>query len=151
MEANVVQRRLDGHKFEKEFSAAIENKYFLLRLHTPNTGYSGLTQPADFLVIGDKVSLVETKETTKDVFYISQMEQLDEMLDYLDQKFKLKGKTLKKSQYLVIVHFIDRKVIKVITGEYAKQLYENKKGFTYLDPEAQEFQSMKDLKENLIL
>lgn len=147
----MAQRRLDGHKFEKEFSSTFENDCFLLRLHTPNTGYSGLTQPADFLVIGENVSLVETKETTKDVFYVSQMEQLDEMLQFLNKKFLMKGKTLKKARYLIIVHFITRNVIKVMPGEYAKKLYESKQGFTYLDKETREFNSLKDLKENFDL
>lgn len=145
-------RRLDGHKFEKEFSNTFEGDGYLLRLHTMNTGFSGLTQPADFILFRKLISFIETKETTKDFFSIANMEQLDEMKKFVEARKKnIAYRGLNASEYFVIVHFINRGVIQVITAEYALSLLVCHKTLKYNDPAGWAFTSLTQLKENLIL
>ena len=146
-----MRQRVDGHKFEDEFENKLADKYHILRLHTLGNGYSGLTQPADFIVWGNSNSFVETKETSKDRFSISQMEQLDEMLRYLEAKRTKGCPALKKSQYLIVVHFITNKVIKVITAEQAEELLFKKKQLTYNMNIGVSYNNLNELKEGVIL
>ena len=147
----LMRQRVDGHKFEDEFSSIIGRRKTVIRLHTPNTGYAGLVQPSDFIVIGNTFSFVETKETGKDTFSISDMEQLDSMRQFVEEKFMGKGQLQSDMQYLVIVHFIKRSIIRVMSAEYAFDLLLHKKTLRYDDANTCGFSSLKELEEKLYL
>jgi len=146
-----MRQRVDGQKFEEEFSNTLSKRKTVIRLHTPNTGYAGIVQPSDFIVIGDTISFVELKETSKDSFSISDMEQLDSMRQFVEEKFMRKGQLQTNMQYLVIVHFIKRGVIKVMPAEYAFDLLFHRKTLRYDDAKTFEYSSLKELEENLFL
>lgn len=82
----MTRKKADGAAFEHEFKKRIELQNYVKRLPTLNTGYSGLRQPADFIVVGNTFSYVELKETAKDSFSITGMEQLDQMKDFVRDK-----------------------------------------------------------------
>ena len=50
-------RKADGAGFEREFRAKMGEKYYVRRLPTLRTGYAGLSQPADFILVGEKFNL----------------------------------------------------------------------------------------------
>lgn len=146
-----MRQRVDGHKFEKEFDDKMSDLFYVLRLHTLGGGYSGLTQPADFLVCGNNTSFVETKETSKDSFSISDMEQLDEMKQFLDRKRNAKCPALRTMEYLIVVHFISHKLIRVITAEQAEELLFHKKRLHYDMNIGISYNNLQELKEGNIL
>lgn len=147
-----MRQRVDGHKFEDEFEKEFNTEGILLRLHTPSAKYSGLTQPADFVFIADTTSYVETKETGSDAFAISTMDQLDEIIKYLHIKHidcNTKQAVI-NSNYYIVVHFIKRQTIKVITAEYAMELLDSRKRLSYTDKNGYTFQTLKQMKESKI-
>ena len=143
----MVRTRVDGHKFEDEFRRAFEDAYFLQRLHTPNTGYSGLTQPADFLLFGRGANYIELKETEKDFFSLSSMEQLPKIKDFERDKHKASL----PFAYRVIVHFIKHKKYVIVSSETVLDLVEKHKTLRPDCPFAAVFSSLKEMKENYLL
>ena len=138
-----MRRRVDGHKFQKEFEKAFEDKYYILRLYTPNTGYSGLTQPADFLVVGEHTTFVELKETGADSLSITQLQQLPEIYSFVEQRQQLRF----KAEYLLIVHFIKHSRLLVLTAEQLLATYAKQKSLRYDMPNARTYPTLKALKE----
>lgn len=142
------RERVDGHKFENEFRNTMEPHYYLQRLHTMNTGYAGLTQPADFILYGHAVYYLELKETSKDSFSLSSIEQLAEIEEFCDKRKRHVGVPL---FYYVIVHFIEHETIKVIEADTVLALVNARKS---LRPDSKigfEFKSLKEFREKFIL
>lgn len=129
----MTRKKADGAAFEHEFKKRIEVQNYVKRLPTLNTGYSGLRQPADFIVVGNTFSYVELKETAKDSFSITGMEQLDQMKDFVRDKiaYSYAGRAAKDMRYLLIVHFIERKTYKVLTAQEALSLSSRGKALHY--------------------
>lgn len=148
-----MRRKADGPEFEKEFKEAVEKMFYVRRLPTLNTGYSGLRQPADFIVIGDHFNYAELKETAGDVFSISQMQQYDMLVEFMKQKQEYRTVTLKgivEMDFLVIVHFLKRNVIKVVDGKTALEMVAKKKALHYDSPEGMSFTSLNELVGGMI-
>ena len=139
-----MRTRVDGNKFQNEFSKSISESFYVLRLPTLNTGYSGLTQPADFIVFGKVPAFVETKETGNDAFSISQMEQLEAMKDF--EKHRTMYRTMNLNYY-VVVHFIKRHTLKVIAAEEALDLYHRRKQLHYNDAIGLQYTTLDELRE----
>ena len=56
-----------------------KDAYYVRRLPTLRTGYAGLSQPADFVLVGNSFNYVELKETTSDRLSISTLQQYSEI------------------------------------------------------------------------
>lgn len=126
MGEGLVRQRVDGKKFEEEFKRAFEDYFYVHRLHTVKTGYAGVRQPADFIVIGKKVTYVELKETKAKSFSIATMQQLDAMKDFV-----LRTCFCPPVNYLLVVNFIGGKIA-TVTGEFALSLLRQHKTLTLL-------------------
>lgn len=114
------RRKADGTAFENEFKELISKYFYVMRLPTLNTGFAGLRQPADFVVVGEHFNYAECKETAGDRFAITTMEQFDKMCEFLEEKAKYK--TMAENNYYLIVHYLVRGTYKVLLAEEAKQL-----------------------------
>lgn len=121
--------KADGHEFERQFKKEVSKHNHVLRLPTLNTGFAGLTQPADFIVVGNFFNYVELKETAGDSFSISAMEQFDSMKQFVREKNALRtaGQAVATMQYWLVVHFIKYNLIKMITAEQALELASQRK------------------------
>jgi len=139
-----MRQRVDGNKFQEEFEKHFLKSCYVLRLPTLNTGYSGLTQPADFIVARGNVHFVEVKETGKDYFSITSMQQYVPM-----KEFTLVRKQLRlEMNYLVLVHFIKRGVYKLLTSEQALELSSNRKQLMYDSEIGSTYRSLDEIEEN---
>lgn len=109
-----TRTRVDGHKFEDEFEKLVAKQtfpHFLIRLRTPSQKYAGLANIADYILFSHSTHILELKETSKDAFYLSQINQKDEL-----EKFKEYYKRAKEwynwtqdefpVRAVVIIHFI---------------------------------------------
>lgn len=143
----MVRKRVDGHKFEDEFEKLLEAKYLLIRLHTPGKGYTGITQLADYIVLGNFTTLVELKETGEDRLNIRQLQQLDAIIKFND--LKQRGILSDEKEYYIIVHFINRGVIKLLKAEEAVKLFNTGKSLSY-DSDIYEVKTLKQLKEDIV-
>lgn len=141
-----MRRVADGTAFEKEFAKEFEDSTYVKRLRTPNTGYAGIREPADFIVIADNFNYVELKETAGDKFSIYGMEQYDMMRDFV-QEFRKRWQYLGTAmRYWLIVNFISYGVIKVIGSEDAEALAVAHKTLTPNTKTAMTFHSLEELK-----
>lgn len=123
------RRKADGTAFENEFRDIVSERFYVKRLPTLNTGFSGLRQPADFIVVGSKFNYVECKETTGDRFSIGTMEQYDLMLEFiLDRSFYT---DTAKMEYYVIVHYLSKGIYKVVNAQQAHDLAQQHKSLKY--------------------
>lgn len=138
------RRKADGTAFEGEFKGAVRERFYVKRLHTMNTGNSGLRQPADFIVVGSKFNYVECKETAGDLFSISNMEQYDLMLEFLEDKFNYAGTAL--MEYYLVVHFLTRGTYRVLNGQQARELAESHKSLKYEGDIGMTFTALNDLR-----
>ncbi len=139
------RRKADGTAFENEFKRALEAFFYVKRLPTLNTGFSGLRQPADFIVVGKHFNYAECKETAGDRFSVSTMEQFDLMCDFIQDRDRLT--VMKDNEYYVIVHFLTYSVIKVITAREAKDLADKHKSLVYSMDIGKTYHSVEELKE----
>lgn len=143
------RQRVDGHKFENEFERTFNSRRYVLRLHTPSSGYSGITQPADYLVFGKSTAFIELKETSKDRFALTTLEQLDEIIRF--NKAKLEKKIKVPVGYYLVVHFIAKQKIKVITSWHICQLIKAKKQLYWNSTIGIDFDNLKQMEENFVL
>lgn len=143
-----LMRRVDGHKFEQEFADTFKEDYYVLRLHTPRKGYTGLTQPADFILLGRFTNFVELKETGTDRLSIKQLQQVDAMQKFVQRK---QAEMLGNVEYYLVVHFIKRGVIKVLTAEQALTLLQQSKSLKYDDTVGYTAPNLKQFKEEFWL
>lgn len=139
------RRKADGTAFENEFRDALDAFFHVLRLPTLKTGHSGQTQPADFIVVGKHFNYAECKETAGDRFSITEMQQLPEMKDFIEER-KVKP-VLKDDEYYVVVHFLSYSVIKVLTALEAESLEKSHKSLKYDDKIGQTYRTVEELKE----
>ena len=147
-----MRRKADGSAFEREFRDCMKESFYVRRLHTMNTGYSGMTQPADFVVVGDQFNYVELKETKGDSFSITAMQQFEELKEYLQERSRLCiCRAVRESRYWIIVHFLEYGVIKVVEGAKALEMSNAHKTIRVTDDTIMQFASLKEMKEKLIL
>ena len=124
-----MRRKADGTAFEKEFEKAISKKYYVRRLPTLNLGFAGMTQPADFMVVGKAFNYVELKETGADAFSFSNMEQMPEIEEFYNSRDFYRSKIA--MEYLIVVHFVKHNVYAVLTGQQALHMRHLKKQLHY--------------------
>lgn len=142
-------RKADGVTFEKEFKDKMHSKYYVRRLPTLRS-YAGLTQPADFILIGNAFNYVELKETGADRFSVSTMRQYPEVKEFLEEREKLRQAGLKcKTNYWLVVRFIDRGIC-AIANETILKFGENKRTLKPDSHEAIRVDSIEDLREENI-
>lgn len=139
-------RKADGTGFEKEFRAKMENKYYIRRLPTLRTGYAGLSQPADFILVGNSFNYVEVKETAGDRFSISTLQQYPEIVEFLEYKKRIQSWVRCEMNYWLVVRFIDRCVC-AIANEDILKLGNEKRTLRCNTPEAKVFKTIEDLRE----
>ena len=109
-----TRTRVDGHKFEEEFEKLMAKQafpHFLIRLRTPSQQYAGVTNIADYILFSHSTHVLELKETSKDVFYLSQINQKDELERFKEYYKKAKSWYNWTSdefpvRAVVIIHFI---------------------------------------------
>lgn len=138
-----MRRRVDGHKFQNEFETALKDNYYILRLYTPNTGYSGLTQPADFLILGKYTTFVELKETAADNLSITQLQQLPEIQNFVAQRLTVQF----NAQYMLVTHFIKHARMLVVPATQLLDIYTERKSLRYDTPNVRTYPTLKALKE----
>lgn len=142
-------RKADGVAFEKEFKEKMNSKYYVRRLPTLRS-YAGLTQPADFILVGNAFNYVELKETGADRFSVSTMRQYPEVKEFLEEREKLEQAGLKcKTNYWLIVRFVDRGIC-AIANETILKFGENKRTLKPDSHEAIKVNSIEDLREENI-
>ncbi|HHV41490.1 MAG TPA: hypothetical protein GXX72_01395 [Clostridiaceae bacterium] len=139
-------RKADGPRFEREFKAKMKKKYYTRRLPTLRTGYAGLSQPADFILVGDNFNYVEVKETARDRFSISTLQQYPEIVEFLEYKERVQSLIGCEMNYWLIVRFIDRCVC-AISNEDILKLKAEKRTLRCNTPEAVVFETIEDLRE----
>lgn len=140
----------DGTAFEREFEKTFSGSLYVKRLRTPNTGYAGVREPADFILVGNCFNYVELKETSGDAFSISTMEQFDLMKEFIETKKALGASVGVDLQYYVVVHFLSSNSIKVVCGETALYLAENRKTLRPNSFLGWEFSSLENMKEGML-
>ena len=140
-----MRRKADGTAFEGEFSNAVSDAYYVKRLRTANTGYAGIREPADYIVVGRQFNYVELKETAGDSFSITGMEQYDKMLEFLDISQALRTVVDVGLEYWLIVHFLKTREIKVVSGRQAEALSASRKALR-IDTDTLTFKSLEELK-----
>lgn len=146
------RRKADGTAFEKDFEKFASGAVYVRRLPTLNTGYAGMSQPADFIVVGQSFNYVELKETAGDSFSITAMQQFDEMKEFMLKKHDLRFcKGVKTSNYWIIVHFLKHKSIKMVDGEKALLMSSKRKAIRADDDTLITFGSLDELLEAKIL
>lgn len=109
-----TRTRVDGHKFEEEFEKLMTKQafpHFLIRLRTPSQQYAGVTNIADYILFSHSTHILELKETSKDVFYLSQINQKDELEKFKEYYKKAKSwynwkPNDKPIRAVVLIHFI---------------------------------------------
>lgn len=142
--------KADGAAFERRFRATMKDAYYVRRLPTLRTGYAGLSQPADFVLVGNNFNYVELKETTSDRLSISTLQQYPEIEEFLEHKARvsmLKRKCL--MNYWLVVHFIGQGVVAIANDDILKY-GESKKTLRYDSPEVIRVVKLEDLiKENI--
>lgn len=142
-------RKADGVAFEKEFKDKMSSKYYVKRLYTLRS-YAGLTQPADFILVGNAFNYVELKETGADRFSVGTMRQYPEVKEFLEEKEKLKQAGLKcEVHYWLVVRFIGRGVC-AISDETILEFRENRKTLKPDSHEAVRVDKVEDLMEENI-
>lgn len=139
-------RKADGAGFEREFRAKMGEKYYVRRLPTLRTGYAGLSQPADFILVGEKFNYVEVKETARDRFSISTMQQYPEIVEFLEYKRRVQSSNSCEMNYWLVVRFIDRCVCAIANDDILK-LGAEKRTLRCNTPEALVFKTIEDLRE----
>lgn len=139
-------RKADGVRFEREFRAVMGEKYYIRRLPTLRTGYAGLSQPADFILVGRNFNYVEIKETAGDRFSISGLQQYPEIVEFLEYKKRVQSLNSCEMNYWLIVRFIDR-CICAISNEDILKLAAEKRTLRCDTPEAKVFKTLEDLRE----
>lgn len=123
-----MRRRADGPAFEREFRAAVKERYYIKRLPTLVSQYAGAGQPADFYVVGSRFNYAEVKETTDDSFAITGMQQFEEMKDFVKARQMYNDIEM---EYFVIVHFLRHKLIVAVTVDQALELSAERKRLWY--------------------
>nr|DAH56631.1 MAG TPA: holliday junction resolvase [Caudoviricetes sp.] len=136
------RRKADGTEFEREFKETVEPRYYIKRLPTLNTGFAGLRQPADFILVGRCFNYIECKETTGDRFAISTMEQFDKMCEFLEDKKRYPEVEM---NYYIIVHYLVKGVYKVVLAEDAKELADKHKTLKFDADVGLTFSRLEDL------
>lgn len=109
-----TRTRVDGHKFEEEFEKLMAKQafpHFLIRLRTPSQQYAGVTNIADYILFSRSTHILELKETSKDVFYLSQINQKDELEKFKEYYQQAKNRynwkpNDKPIRAVVLIHFI---------------------------------------------
>ena len=139
-------RKADGVRFEREFRAAMEKRYYIRRLPTLRTGYAGLSQPADFVLVGNNFNYVELKETAGDRLSITTLQQYPEIVEFLEYKKRVQSLNSCEMNYWLIVRFIDR-CICAISNEDILKLAAEKRTLRCNTPEAKVFKTLEDLRE----
>ncbi len=145
-----MRKKADGTAFEREFQKVISEDAYVKRLRTINTGYSGVREPADYIVVDNRFNYVELKETTGDAFSISGMEQFDLMTEFIQQKQEKYSNVFAGMNYWLIVHFLSRRLIKVVRGEQALDLAAKHKTLRYDTIDGMTFLDLEELKERHI-
>lgn len=153
LEERLVQVRhtADGQKFEREMFNLLCPIYYIKRLPTLNTGFSGVRQKADFYVVGSRFTYLELKETTAKSFYVAKMQQLDKVVEFIEERDRLMALgTVQELEYYLVVKFMRQQVLKVLTANEIIALKEMQKGLTAETVLGKTFNSMQQLKEELI-
>lgn len=145
-----MRKKADGTAFEKEFQEVISKDCYVKRLRTPNSGYAGVREPADYIVVDNRFNYVELKETTGDAFSISGMEQFDLMQEFIHQKQEKYSNVFAGMNYWLVVHFLKRRLIKVVRGEQALDLAAGRKTLRYDTIEGMTFLNLEEMKERHI-
>lgn len=141
----ITRRKADGQAFERDFNSTMGERYYVRRLPTPGIRFAGISQPADFILIGNCFNYVEVKETAGERFQLSGLQQENEIRTFIQEKEKLKKNGLKcKVQYWLIVNFLKKGIV-AIQGETVIELINNKK--TLHPDEWKLFPSLTELKE----
>lgn len=145
-------RTADGTSFESKFETAMKKESrHVLRLPTLNTGYAGMSQPSDFIVVGDYFNYVEVKETSSDRFAVSSMQQLKEVLKYEQEKLYSVAKAFLEGHYYLVVHFLSSNTYSVIDSIYIELLVAQHKTLRNTDKNALIFDSLEKLCKELKL
>lgn len=140
-----MRRKADGTAFEGEFMKAMQDTHYVKRLRTTNTGYAGVREPADFIVVKNKFCYVELKETAGNAFSITGMEQFDKMQEFIEVVQELHGQVAVPLEYWLIVHFLEAKCIKAISGEKALEMSATRAALRD-DSQVLTFRSLEELK-----
>ncbi len=141
----ITRRKADGQAFERDFNSTMGERYYVRRLPTPGIRYAGISQPADFILIGNFFNYVEVKETAGDRFQLSGLQQENEIRTFIQEKEKLKKNKLKcEVQYWLVVNFLKKGIV-AIQGETAIDLIDNRK--TLQPDEWELFPSLTELRE----
>lgn len=138
------RRKADGAEFEREFKDAMDDAFYVLRLPTLNTGFSGLRQPADFVLVGNNFNYVELKETAKTRFSITTMEQLDKVQEFRQDRARLNKPEM---EYWLVVHFLTEGVYKVLRCDEILKLADEHKSLAHDAKIGKSYSSLNDLKE----
>lgn len=139
-------RKADGVRFEREFRAAMEERYYIRRLPTLRTGYAGLSQPADFVLVGNNFNYVELKETAGDRLSITTLQQYPEIVEFLEYKKRVQSLNSCEMNYWLIVRFIDRCICAISNDDILK-LAAEKRTLRCDTPEAKVFETLEELRE----
>lgn len=139
-------KKADGVRFEREFRTEMEKKYYIRRLPTLRMGYAGLSQPADFILVGNNFNYVELKETARDRFSISALQQYPEIEEFLEYKKRVQSSNSCEMNYWLIVRFIGRCVCAIANDDILK-LAAEKRTLKCDTPEAKVFDTLQDLRE----
>lgn len=139
-------RKADGVRFEREFRAAMEKRYYIRRLPTLRTGYAGLSQPADFVLVGNSFNYVELKETAGDRLSITTLQQYPEIVEFLEYKKRVQSLNSCEMNYWLIVRFIDRCICAISNDDILK-LAAEKRTLRCNTPEAKVFETLEELRE----
>lgn len=119
-----MRTRVNGHKLEDEFVAAVASAAtpaYILRLRTPQSRQAGVQNIADYIVYGHISTIIELKETGEKSFSLNTFNQKEEMEKF--QKFFAPAKEYYKwdkypFRLAVVVHFIkEHKFVLYYTDE----------------------------------
>lgn len=144
-------RKADGARFERQFKDIIQTYNYTRRLPTLRMGYSGLSQPADFIVVGHHFNYVEVKETAGGSFSVSALQQLAEIEEFIEEKNRLKlVRNIGIADYWLIIHFLGRG-ISAVKNEDILWYYKNRKTIRFeINPKQimkWNFKNLKELRE----
>lgn len=143
-----MRRKADGTAFEREFRDAMKTRFYIRRLPTLNTGNAGSTQPADFIVIGNRFNYVEVKETAGDRFSVTEMQQYPEFIEFVEERNRLKMfgmPAVRDMEYVLVVHFLKHGVVRAIESKDMLQLVARRKTLKYDDSIGVAFTSVDSL------
>lgn len=138
--------KADGARFERQFRDVFSSDYIVHRLHVMKAGYAGMSQPADFIVVGDSFNYVELKETARDRLSISTLQQYDTIKEFLEKRKEFKKRNTCDVNYILVVNFLGKGIC-ILANEAITDFGESNRTLKYDEKYVAKVKDLRELKE----